>query len=192
VLDGTAIGYVRMRHFIDSGVKEDLERALAAFEQQGVAAWIIDLRGNPGGRLDTPAISLFVRDGVVVRDRGRSGVIEEERATGDLLPVIRPTVLLTNNRTGSVAEIFAAALKEYGVAKTVGTNTNGCAGYTDVRDLGDGSSLAVTTHVHLGPVTNRELSGTGVPPDLVVPRSENDIANARDPQLDAAIGLLQP
>jgi carboxyl-terminal processing protease len=190
MIDAT-VGYVRIRHFTDLGVKADLQRALEAFDAQGVASWIIDLRGNPGGRLDTPAISLFVRDGVVVRNRGRDGKLEEERATGDLLTSIKPTVLLTNNRTGSVSEIFAAALKEYGVARTVGTNTNGCVGYTDVRELGDGSSLAVTTHVHLGPVSNKELNGVGVLPDLVVGRSENDIANARDPQLDAAVGLLR-
>jgi carboxyl-terminal processing protease len=192
VIPGTTVGYVRIRHFTDVGVKAELQSALQAFDRQGVASWIIDLRGNPGGRLDTPAISLFVRDGVVVRSRARGGTVEEERATGDLLTTIRPTVLLTNTRTGSVSEIFAAALKEYGVAKTVGTNTNGCVGYTDVRDLGDGSSLAVTTHVHLGPVSNSELNGVGVQPDLIIPRSENDIANARDPQLDAAVGLLQP
>jgi carboxyl-terminal processing protease len=187
-----AIGYVRIRHFTDLGVKADLQNALQAFDRAGVTSWIIDLRGNPGGRLDTPAISLFVRDGVVVRSRARGGALEEERATGDLLTTIRPTVLLTNNRTGSVSEIFAAALKEYEVARIVGTNTNGCVGYTDVRELGDGSSLAVTTHVHLGPISSRELNGVGVQPDLVIGRSENDIANARDPQLDAAVGLLQP
>jgi carboxyl-terminal processing protease len=91
-----------------------------------------------------------------------------------------------------VSEIFAAALQEYDVARIVGTNTNGCVGYTDVRELGDGSSLAVTTHVHLGPISSRELNGVGIQPDLIVGRSESDIANARDPQLDAAVGLLQP
>jgi carboxyl-terminal processing protease len=192
VIAGTNIGYVRIRHFTDIGVKADLQSALQSFDRQGVGSWIIDLRGNPGGRLDTPAISLFVRDGVVVRSRTRGGALEEDRATGDLLTNIRPIVLLTNNRTGSVSEIFAAALKEYGVAQTVGTNTNGCVGYTDVRDLGDGSSLAVTTHVHVGPVSNKELNGVGVQPDVVVGRSEADIANARDPQLDAAVGLLSP
>jgi carboxyl-terminal processing protease len=191
VIDGTTIGYLRLRHFVDGGVKQELQAALQAFEAQGVTSWIIDLRGNPGGRLDPAAISLFVKDGVIIRDRGRGGAFEEQRATGDLLPQIRPTLLLTNNRTGSVAEIFAVALQEYGVAQTVGTATNGCAGYTDVRELGDGSSLAVTTHVHVGPVTNRELSGAGVLPDVYVARSEADIASLRDPQLDAAIGMLR-
>jgi carboxyl-terminal processing protease len=191
VIGGTTIGYLRLRHFIDGGVKVELQKALQAFETQGVTSWIIDIRGNPGGRLDGGAISLFVRDGVIIRARGRDGVFEENRATGDLLTAIRPTVLLTNNRTGSVAEIFAAALQEYGVAQTVGTATNGCVGYTDVQPLGDGSSLAVTTHVHLGPVTNRELNGFGVQPDIYVARSESDIASLRDPQLDAAVGMLR-
>jgi carboxyl-terminal processing protease len=191
VIEGTTIGYLRLRHFIDGGVKPDLQRALQAFEAQGVTAWIIDIRGNPGGRLDPDAISLFVKDGVIVRDRGRDIPLEEIRATGDLLPVIRPTILMTNNRTGSVSEIFAAALQEYGVARTLGTTTNGCVGYTDVREFGDGTSMAVTTHVHLGPVTNRELNGVGVLPDIEVTRSEADVSALRDPQLDAAIAALR-
>jgi carboxyl-terminal processing protease len=98
--------------------------------------------------------------------------------------------VLTNNRTGSVAEVFAAALQEHGKAFLIGATTNGCAGYTDIRDLGDGSSLAVTTHVNLGPVTGAQLNGVGVVPDLTVARTADDIANARDPQLDAAVAHL--
>ena len=148
------------------------------------------MRGNPGGRLDTEAISLFVKDGVIVRDRGRDGQVEEESARGDALPVVRPSVLLTNNRTGSVAEVFAAALQEYHAAFIIGANTNGCVGFTDVAPLGDGSSLAVTTHVNLGPVSGRQLNGAGVAPDQAVVRTQDDITNGRDPQLDAAVALL--
>jgi len=186
-----AIGYVRIRNFIDGGVAQPLRTALTVFDAQGVRSWIIDLRGDPGGRLDPDAISLFVKDGVIVRDRGRGGVLEEERASGATLPVVRPTVLLTNNRTGSVAEVFAAALQEYHQAYVIGANTNGCVGYTDIQPLGDGSSLAVTTNTHLGPVTNNKLNGVGVAPDEPVARTQNDIANARDPQLDAAIAHLR-
>jgi carboxyl-terminal processing protease len=182
-------GYVRIRNFVDGGIKPDLQRALEGFAP-GVQSWIIDLRGNPGGRLDSQAISLFIREGVIVRDRGRDGKVEEIRATGDLLMDVKPTVLLTNSRTGSVAEIFAAALKEYGVGYVIGTNTYGCVGYTDVREFGDGTSMAVTTHEHVGPVTNEPLNGIGVIPDMVVGRSEADIANLRDPQLDAAVAHL--
>ena len=187
---GAHIGYVRIRNFVDGGIAQALRETLTAFDAQGVVSWIIDLRGDPGGRDDPDAISLFVKDGVIVRDRGRDGAVEEQRASGATLPVVRPTVLLTNNRTGSVAEVFAAALQEYGAAYVIGANSNGCVGYTDIEPLGDGSSLAVTTHVHLGPVTSKKLNGIGVAPDEPVARTQADIAEARDPQLDAALAHL--
>jgi carboxyl-terminal processing protease len=191
VLGPTGIGYVRVREFIDGGVAGGLRTALTGFESQGVTKWIIDMRDNPGGRLDLDAISLFVKDGVIVRDHGRTGQPEQDMATGNTLPVLRPTVLLTDNRTGSVAEIFAAALKEYHKAYLIGAKTNGCVGFTDVGALGDGSSLAVTTDVNLGPVSGTALNGVGVLPDEAVGRTSADIAAGRDPQLDAAVAYLK-
>jgi carboxyl-terminal processing protease len=187
-----AIGYVRIREFIAGGVAAQLKDALMAFEGQGVTKWIIDIRGNPGGFLDDDAASLFVKDGVIVRRRGRDGATGEDRASGKVLPVIRPTVLLTNDRTGSVAEMFAAALQDYGVAYVIGTTTNGCAGFTDIQPLGDGSSLAVTTGETDMPRTGKRLHGVGVVPDEAVARTQADIADGRDPQLDAAITHLSP
>ncbi|MBF6599274.1 MAG: PDZ domain-containing protein [Dehalococcoidia bacterium] len=191
LLGATGIGYVRVREFIDGGIAGPLQAALMQFEAQGVRKWIIDMRGNPGGRLDVDAISLFVRQGVIVRDTGRSGAPEQQSASGKTLPVLRPTVLLTDNGTGSVAEIFAAALKEYRAAYLIGARTNGCVGYTDVSPLGDGSSLAVTTNVNLGPLTGAPLNGVGVAPDEAVGRTNADIAAGRDPQLDAALAYLR-
>lgn len=185
-----AIGYVRIREFIAGGVAQPLRDALAGFESQGVTKWIIDIRGNPGGFLDNDAASLFVRDGVIVRRRDRGGATSEDRASGKVLPVIRPTVLLANDRTGSVAEMFAAALQDYGIAYVIGATTNGCAGFTDIQPLGDGSSLAVTTGETDMPRTGKPLHGVGVVPDEAVARTETDIANGRDPQLDAAIAHL--
>ena len=191
LIDGH-IGYVRVRNFIDGGIATSLRATLAALDAQGATSYIIDVRGNPGGRLDTPAIGLFVKDGVAIRDKGRDGKLEEESVAGDVLPLEKPTVLLANNRTGSVAEIFAAALQEYDAAYVIGSTTNGCVGFTDVAPLGDGSSLAVTTHVNLGPVTGRALNGAGVVPDQAVARTQDDISNGRDPQLDAAVAHLAP
>ncbi|TAK59452.1 MAG: PDZ domain-containing protein [Dehalococcoidia bacterium] len=187
---GGGIGYVRVRNFVQEGIHGPLRDALTSFEAQGVTRWIIDLRDDPGGQFDGDAISLFVKDGVTTRTRNRDGKLDETRASGETLPVVRPMVLLTNNGTGSVAEAFAAALQEYGVAYVIGAKTNGCVGYTDIGDLGDGSSMAVTTHVNLGPVTNKLLNGVGVIPDEPVTRTQSNIVNGVDPQLDAAIAHL--
>jgi carboxyl-terminal processing protease len=189
---GDGIGYVRIRNWVDGGVASPLRDALLSLEGQGTTRWIIDLRDNPGGRLDVDAMSLFVREGVILRERARGGAMSDTMASGETLPVLRPTVVLTNNRTGSVSEMFVAALDEYGLADVVGAKTNGCVGFTAVEPLGDGSSLAVTTHVHLGPVTSAPLNGVGVIPDETVSRTAEDIAAGRDPQLDAAIARLSP
>ena len=116
-----------------------------------------------------------MKSGVIVRDQNRAGELHEDAATGNALANLRPTVLLANGRTGSVAEVFAAALDEYEAAYVIGENTNGCVGYTDVQDLGDGTSLAVTTNVNLGPVTGALLNGIGVAPDELVRRTTDDI-----------------
>lgn len=187
---GNGVGYVRVRNFVASGIHGPLRDALTAFEAKGVTKWIIDLRDDPGGQFDNDAISLFVKSGVTTITRNREGKITKTYATGNTLPVIRPLVLLTNNGTGSVAEAFAAALQEYHVAFVVGGTTNGCVGYTDIGALGDGSSLAVTTAVSFGPVTDKPLDGVGVIPDEPVARTQADIVNGVDPQLDAAIRHL--
>jgi carboxyl-terminal processing protease len=190
MLDG-GIGYVRLREFIDGGIAAGLRDALESLASQGATKWLIDIRGNPGGRLDVDAMSLFVKDGVIVRDRGRTGEPAEQRANGKTLPSLLPTALLVDNGTGSVAEIFAAALQEYHAAYVIGATTNGCVGYTDVGPLGDGSSLAVTTNVNQGPVSGKPLNGVGVVPDRAVGRTQSDIAAGRDPQLDAAETYLK-
>lgn len=189
VLDG-GIGYVRIRNFIDGGVHDRLREVFDDFEREGVTAWVIDIRNNPGGRLDADAAGLFIPEGVVVRNRGRGGKLDEYTASGDVLPALHPAALLIDDRTGSVSEMFAAALQEYGVARLIGEPTNGCAGFTDLRPLADGTSLAVTTHVALGPVSGAMINPNGVQPDQWVARTQTDVANGRDPQLDAAIAYL--
>ena len=62
------VGYVRVRNFTDEGVAAGLRRTIDDFETQGAVAWVLDIRGNPGGRLDVGAMSLFVRRG---SDRAR-------------------------------------------------------------------------------------------------------------------------
>jgi carboxyl-terminal processing protease len=188
----SGVGYVRIRSFPDGGVSEQLRETLEGFNALGVPSWVIDMRGNGGGQLDTRSMSLFVpADTVIVRDQNRAGEVTQYVADGDVLSEVKPTAILANNRTGSVAEVFVAALKENGVAYVIGQNTNGCAGYTNIQPLGDGSSLAVTTHHNIGPVSGAVLAGPGVAPDEIVERTEDDIASLRDPQLDAAVAHLQ-
>lgn len=183
------IGYVRIRAFVAGGVHDGVRQALLELDRQGANAWILDLRDNYGGELDVGLPSLFIASGPVVRVSYREGG-ETWNADGSVLPFRKPMVLLVNGLTGSVSEAVAAALDEYDVAYLIGEPTFGCAGFTVETPLGDGTTLAVTSGVNVGPVSGASLEG-GVQPDEYVARTFDDLAAGRDPQLDRAVAYLR-
>ncbi|HWQ28783.1 MAG TPA: S41 family peptidase, partial [Dehalococcoidia bacterium] len=183
------IGDVRVRAFVAGGVHDDVRKALEALDRQGARAWILDLRDNYGGELDVGLPGLFIPSGPLVRVNYREGG-ETWNADGSALPFRKPMALLVNGLTGSVSEAIAAALDEYDVAYLIGEPTFGCAGFTVETPLGDGSTLAVTSGVNVGPVSGRSLEG-GVQPDEYVARTFDDLAAGRDPQLDRALAYLR-
>ncbi len=190
VLDGN-IGYLRVHEWSTPRLARQIADALAKFDKAKVTRWVIDLRGNPGGIVSPDVISLFVTEGVAMRTRGRDGIVHDEPASGATLASLKPLDVLVDDGSASMSEAFALALQEHHAAHIVGAKTYGCIGETYVDGIGDGSGLAVTRALVLGPVTGAELNGIGVTPDEVVPRTVDDIVAGRDPQLDAAIAHLK-
>ena len=189
ILQG-GVGYIRIHHWVDKKLTQQLRDALVRFNKDNVKMWIIDLRGNAGGFVTTGPMSLFLPEGVVIRARGRDGAVTDESATGGTLPVPKPLAVLVDDASASMSEMFALALQEHDAAHLVGTNTAGCIGRTFISNIGDGSGLAVTRDLMLGPVTSADLNGLGVTPDEIVERTVDDIVAGRDPQLEAAISHL--
>jgi len=67
------IGYIRLVQFIDH-TTDDLRKAVAAAEQAGAKALVLDLRDNPGGLLSS-AIEVsdaFLTEGAIVSTRDRN------------------------------------------------------------------------------------------------------------------------
>ena len=182
------IGYVNIS-FLDNTVGRDLRSLLLQMQNDGLRGLIIDLRNNPGGYLDT-AIEIsgqFISDGIVVSQRGRSGVYTwSYRDQGRLLVVdgpdgkqsspVRnnqpldaaiPLLVLTNRGTASAAEVLAAALQDYGRALLVGERTFGKGAVTGDYTLSDGSSIHMINGQWYSP-KGRNVNGTGLTPDIAV------------------------
>jgi carboxyl-terminal processing protease len=100
----------------------DTDRLLAELKRRQVDAIVVDLRRDGGGSL-AEAVSLtglFIKEGPVVQVKDARGTIRVLRDTDDGQAYDGPMVVLTSRGSASAAEIFAAAMQDYGRALLVG------------------------------------------------------------------------
>ena len=189
--EDATIGYIKIILFSNRTNKE-LERAIAELEKEGASRYILDLRGNGGGLLDTAVsvASQFLREGAVLTEdrRGAGTKVYNVRKGGNLLD--QPLVVLVDGGTASASEIVAGALQDYDRAPLLGERTFGKGSVQLVYDLSDQSSLHVTVAKWLTPKQN-SIDGGGLTPDIEVLFTAEDHANGRDPQYLRAVEYLQ-
>lgn len=185
------IGYIQLTSFTERSNKE-LDRAFEELSSQGAEFYILDLRNNGGGLLETAVdvASQFLREGVVLReDRKNQGErVYDVRSGGKALD--QPLVLLVNGGTASASEIVAGALQDYKRATLIGEKTFGKGSVQLIYELSDASRLHVTVAKWFTP-NNNAIDGKGLIPDIEMLITDDDRANNRDPQLERAISFLQ-
>jgi carboxyl-terminal processing protease len=138
------IGYIRLNEF-SAHAAEQMRRAIKDLSTQKVDAFVLDLRGNPGGLLQASIdISrMWMNAGSIVRTVDRQGNSEEIAANRTALTNL-PLAVLVDGNSASSSEILTGALKDNKRAVIVGSQTFGKALVQSVHTLSDGSGLAVT------------------------------------------------
>ncbi len=184
--------YIHLKRFsADAGAKLRAElEDLLTDETQGL---IFDLRGNPGGLLREAinVTSVFLEDERVLIERFSDGTEEIYNTEGSaLVPDDLPLVLLVNKGSASASEIVAGALQDVERAPLVGVTTFGKGSVQLPHTLSDESLLRVTIALWYTP-SDRSINDTGLEPDIVVERTNEQIENEEDPQLDRAIEFLR-
>ena len=174
----------------------EMQNSLREFVKSKKKKLIIDLRGNPGGYLQS-AVSIssyFLPTGKIVVREHYSGDRAEDvyRSSGKELGTFKPEKLaiLVDNGSASAAEIFAGALQEHKVATIIGSQTFGKGSVQELIKLDDGSSLKVTIARWLTP-NGISISKAGLTPDIIVERTMQDRMDNKDPQLDAALEFVR-
>ncbi len=172
-----------------------MQEAIAEYVKSDATKMVLDLRGNPGGYLQSAVAiaSYFLPTGkVVVRER-HGDVLDDKlyrsqgRTLGERAP--KTLVVLIDNGSASASEILAGALSEHGYATLIGVNTFGKGSVQELVDIDGGSSLKVTIARWLTP-NGLSISDGGLKPDITVKRSAEDRLADKDPQLTAALDFL--
>ena len=124
---GNGIGYVYWSSFSDNSEKEVIA-AVDALKGQGVTKIILDVRNNPGGRVDAVAeiASEFFTDKQEILTFRRQGKIASTfRTDGDGKFKDMQLALLINGNSYSASEILALAFKDVKRGFVIGATTGG-------------------------------------------------------------------
>jgi carboxyl-terminal processing protease len=169
------IGYIRLGEF-SSHAANQIQKAIQDLDKQQANAYILDLRGNPGGLLNASIdiARMWLQKGLIVRTVDRAGHDDSIRANQTALTQ-RPLVVLVDGNSASSSEILTGALKDNGRATVVGSTTFGKALVQSVHQLSDGSGLAVTIAHYYTP-NGTDISHKGIVPDIATPLNDEQIA----------------
>ncbi|CAN5556557.1 S41 family peptidase [soil metagenome] len=173
MIPDTDVAQVRLSSFTnDSG--EKLEKAFGEARDAGAERFVLDLRNNPGGRLDQAvdiAGQFLESDNVVYLRKDASGDREKIEVSGGAEPTDAPLAVLVNNGSASSAEILAGALRDNGRAPVIGTTTFGTGTVLKEFTLDDGSSILLGIAEWLTP-DGDFIRESGIDPDIKVKLGE--------------------
>jgi C-terminal peptidase prc len=186
--------------------------ALEDMHARGVRELILDLRFNPGGRLDiaNSAAGVFLPAAklVTILKSPRGGQPYTTKREGGFKDM--KIVILLNRASASASEVLSAALRDHGAAVIVGETSHGKGSGQVTHPLLDGRALKITTFKWLTPKGRNITQGDGLAPDLPVPSTEDQLRplyesmmlrlydsslpklGAGDPALDAAYRVFRP
>jgi carboxyl-terminal processing protease len=187
------VGYIRLTQF-NANAQAEVASAIAALEKQRADRYILDLRNNPGGLLQSgiDIAKLWMDEGTIVYTVNRQGALGAYEATATAATA-DPLVVLVNKGTASASEILAGALQDNQRGTLIGEKTFGKGLIQSLFNLSDGSGLAVTVARYETPNHN-DINKLGITPDRTVELGQvapKDIGQGADPQYKAAIEFLE-
>lgn len=189
------VGYIAISSF-DQVTEEQFLEAKEELEEQGMEKLIVDLRNNLGGVLDTVCNILdeMLPEGIIVYTEDKNGERTEYKSDGEHSFDL-PLVVLVNEYSASASEIFAGAVKDYGIGTLVGTTTYGKGIVQRLFSLPDGTAVKMTIAKYYTPDGN-DIHKVGIEPDVEVKlddslRQKSVISKEEDNQIQKALEVLE-
>lgn len=190
------IGYMLITGFEEVTAKQFLN-GIGELSMKGMKGLVVDLRNNPGGRLDVVVnmLDMILPEGILVYTEDKEGNRGGEMYSNKQYVLDVPLAVLVNGESASASEIFAGDIQDFDAGIVVGTQTFGKGIVQSVYMLEDGETAVKMTvssyYTHAG----RNIHNIGITPDIVVELNEElrqkaEIAKEEDNQLQAAVTAL--
>lgn len=167
LIPGTDVALLRLSSF-SAGAGDQLKAAVAEARAAGATKLVLDLRDNPGGRVEEAkaVAEVFLDPGDVIYVRkDASGKEEKVRASDAAEAISSPVAVLVNGGTASSAEIVAGALRDNERATVVGETTFGTGTVLAEQPLSDGSAILLGIAEWLTP-NGDFIRDSGIEPDI--------------------------
>ena len=152
---------------------------------------VVDLRDNPGGLLTAVCgvLRQILPEGLIVYTEDKNGKGKRNLRRKNELDM--PLAVLVNGNSASASEIFAGAVKDYGIGTIVGTTTYGKGVVQTIQPLTDGSAVKITIAKYFTPKGN-DINKKGITPDVEAELSGDitdwtELTHKEDTQLQTAL-----
>jgi carboxyl-terminal processing protease len=212
LLDSTT-GYIYLPTFLHSGIAQDVHTLIADLESQGATSLVLDLRDNPGGRLDELGLVLgafiegdwakAVRHNEVVwqssyelhngQGRGRletpEGQLIAQYALEAPIQFSGPLAVIVSENNSSAGEISALVLQNLKRATIIGEKTSGNVEAIQDFSMPDGSVMMIAV-ANMEGIDGTDFT-TGIMPDVEVSGTLQELARGYDAPLAEAIKAVK-
>ena len=187
-------GVIRISEFTKA-TADEFKNAIQSLTVNGVDRFVFDVRNNPGGDLQgiSNTLDFLLPEGNIIIINQKNGT--QSTIVSDTSEFSAPMVVLANENTASAAELFTAALRDYGKAKIVGKTTYGKGVMQEVISLPNGGAASISVSTYLPP-SGVSYDGIGIIPDYDVslPPETNGrfyrMTDEEDTQLQKALEII--
>ncbi len=189
------VGYIGITSF-DENTADDFNEELDELLSKNIKSLVIDLRGNPGGIVDSAAeiCDRILPEGMIVYAQNRSKKrVFEFKSDENHLQI--PLAVLVNEGSASASEIVAGAIRDYKAGTIIGQKTFGKGIVQTARMFPSGDGIKLTTSEYFTP-KGENIHKKGIKPDIEI-ELPDDIEGIgieykdTDTQLQKAIEVLK-
>lgn len=193
LLEGS-VGYIRISSF-SQDTAQLTNKAVDELRAQGAQKFILDLRNNGGGYVDSAVqvAGVWLDNKVVLSERfkGQETKVRRTASNPKLNASKNNLVVLVNQGTASASEILAATLRDNAGVSVVGHKTFGKGSVQDIVPLKNGGRLKVTiAHWYTPGGVNLDDGGLNPDFEVDVSASQLDPSSPVDLQKAKALELL--